>query len=309
LQYLLLAEVRGVDLMLLALCIVSALGETFYWTCYHAYFAVLGDIEHRAKQVSAREAIGSVSAIIGPLIGGWALMTLGPRAAFGAAAAMQVLCALPFLGTPDVKVKRSVQGGFSSAIPGVLLFAADGWIVAGYVFAWQIALFLTLGENFSAFGGVLALAAFVGAVAGLVLGKHIDAGRGLRAVWLTFLSLAAVAVLRAISTHDVAMAVVANALGALAVCLYIPTVMTPVYNLAKRSPCPLRFHVATEGGWDIGGASGCVAAATLSALGVPLSFTILLSLPGAALSIYVLRHYYSGLGMESGAVVAEAASP
>src|SRR4030095_605376 len=135
-------------------------------------------------------------------------------------------CVRPCLGPPDVNVKRTVEGGFSSAIPGVLLFAADGWIVAGYVFAWQIALFLTLGENFSAFGGVLALAALVGAVAGLFLGKHIDAGRGLRAVWLTFGSLAAVAILRAISTHDVAMAVVANALGALAVCLYVPTVMT-----------------------------------------------------------------------------------
>jgi hypothetical protein len=305
LQYLVLAEVHGVDLMLLLLCIVGAIGDTFYWTCYHAYFAALGDIEHRAKQISAREAIGSFSAIVGPLIGGWTLMTLGPHAAFGAAAAVQVLCALPFLGTPDVKVKLTVEGGFSSAIPGVLLFAADGWIVAGYVFAWQIALFSTLGENFSTFGGVLALAALVGAIAGLFLGKHIDAGRGLRAVWLTFLSLAAVTMLRAISTDDVGMAVIANALGALAVCLYVPTVMTPVYNLAKRSPCPLRFHVATEGGWDIGGASGCLAVAILSALGVPLSFAILLSLLGAGLSLYLLQRYYSGAGIVAGPAITE----
>ena len=97
----------------------------------------------------------------------------------------------------------------------------------------------------------------------MLLGKHIDGGRGLPAVWLTFGSLAAVIVLRAISIDIVAMAVIANALGALVVCLYMPTLMTSVYNQAKRSPCPLRFHVATEGGWDIGGASGCVAAATL----------------------------------------------
>jgi MFS family permease len=305
LQYLLLAEVRGVDLMLLALCIVGAIGDTFYWTCYHAYFAALGDSEHRGKQISAREALGSLSAIIGPLIGGWALMTLGPRVAFGAAAAAQILSALPFLGTPDVQVKRTVEGAFSSAIPGALLFAADGWIVAGYVYAWQIALFLALGENFSAFGGVLALAALVGAIAGLVLGKYIDAGRGLRAVWLTFGSLAAVTILRAVSTDVVAMAVTANALGALAVCLYMPTVMTSVYNLAKRSPCPLRFHVATEGGWDIGGASGCVMAASLSALGAPLSLAILLSLAGAGLSLLLLWRYYSGIGILSGAAIAE----
>jgi DHA1 family inner membrane transport protein len=73
--------------------------------------------------------------------------------------------------------------------------------------------------------------------------------------------------------------------------------MTSVYNQAKRSPCALRFHVATEGGWDLGCASGCVAAATLSALGAPLSSAILLSLGGAALSLLVLWRYYAQVGI------------
>jgi hypothetical protein len=307
LQYLFLAEVRGVDLMLLALCIVGAIGDTFYWTCYHAYFAALGDAEHRGKQIGTREAIASLTAIIGPLIGGWALVMLGPRAAFGAAAIVHALSALPFLGTPDVRVKATAPGAFGSALPSVLLFAADGWIVSGFLFAWQIALFLTLGESFTAFGGVLALAALVGAAAGLLLGKHIDGGRGLPAVWLTFASLAAVTVLRAISTEIVAMAVIANALGALAVCLYMPTLMTAVYNQAKRSPCPLRFHVATEAGWDIGGAVGCIAMATLSTLGAPLSFAILLSLAGSALSLFVLHRYYSGIATIDAPAIPDAA--
>jgi hypothetical protein len=305
LQYILLGEVRGVDLMLLTLCVVGAIGDTFYWTCYHAYFASLGDAEHRGKQIGTREAIASLTAIVGPLIGGWALMTLGPRAAFGAAATVQVLSALPFLRTPDVPIKRVASGTLASAFPAMMIFAADGWIMAGYVYAWQMALFLALGESFTAFGGVLAVAALVGAVAGLFLGKHIDAGRGVGAVWLTFGSLAAVMMLRAMSTDIAALAVIANALGALAVCLYMPTVMTSVYNQAKRSPCPLRFHVATEGGWDLGCASGCVAAATLSALGAPLSFAIVLSPAGAALSLLVLWRYYAQTGSASALPAAE----
>jgi hypothetical protein len=87
------------------LCVVASLGDTFYWSTYHAYFAALGNHEIRLK-----------------------------------------------------------------------LFLADGWIGAGYHFVWQIALFLSLGESFVAYGGALALAALVGAVAGLVLGRHIDAG-------------------------------------------------------------------------------------------------------------------------------------
>ena len=45
-----------------------------------------------------------------------------------------------------------------------------------------------------------------------------------------------------------AMALAANAAGALIGCLYVPTLMTAVYGLAKRSPCPLRFQIAAQAG-------------------------------------------------------------
>jgi hypothetical protein len=55
------------------------------------------------------------------------------------AAVIVTLAALPILWTPNVVVARMVVGGFRVVIPGALLFAADGWIVTGYVFVWQIA--------------------------------------------------------------------------------------------------------------------------------------------------------------------------
>ena len=293
LQYPFLAEVHGVDVMLLAVVLMGALGDTFYWTSYHAYFASLGDLEHRGHQIGAREAIGSVAAIVGPLLTGWALVSLGPRIAFGAATLMHVLAALPLLATPKVAVAPVVRGVFRAALPGILLFAADGWACVGYIFVWQIALFVSLGESFSAFGIAVAFAALIGAISGLVLGKHIDAGRGGGAVWITFAAATAVIVLRAVSTGNVALAVTANALGALIGPIYIGTLMTAVYNLAKRSPCPLRFHVATEGGWDIGCAGAALTAAALSAAGAPLSVGILTSFLGVAAATFLLRRYYA----------------
>jgi hypothetical protein len=220
---------------------------------------------------------------------------------------VHALSAVPFLWTPDVKVKATAPNAFKSAIPSMLMFASDGWIVATSTYAWQIALFLTLGESFTAFGGAVALSALVGGISGLVLGNYIDAGRGVRAVWLAYGSFAALIVLRAISVDSVALAVIANALGALIWCLYAPTIMTAVYNQAKRSPCPLRFHVASEGGWDIGGASGCVAAATLSALGAKLSTAILLALAGIALGHFLLHRYYSGVAITAAQALPETA--
>jgi DHA1 family inner membrane transport protein len=162
---------------------------------------------------------------------------------------------------------------------------------------WQIALFLSLGESFLAYGGALACAALVGAVGGLTLGRHIDAGRGKEAVWCAGGTFALIVVMRAIATGHAAVAVLANALGTLGACLYTPTLMTAVYTLAKRSPCTLRFHVATEGGWDIGGALGLLVAALATGFGMPLSASILLSLAGVGAIIVMLRRYYTNRTM------------
>jgi DHA1 family inner membrane transport protein len=69
--------------------------------------------------------------------------------------------------------------------------------------------------------------------------------------------------------------------------------MAAVHNQAKRSACTLRFHVATEGAWDVGCGSGCLVAALLSALGVSLSVAMLLSLLGAVALFVLLRRYYA----------------
>lgn len=292
LQYPLLAEVNGVGWPLLALCVVSSLGDTFYWTSYHAYFASLGDAEHRGHQIGAREAIAALVGIAAPLLTGWALVTLGPRIAFGATAVVLMLSALPLLRTPNVLIAADAPGALRAALPGILIFAADGWTAAGYVFVWQIALFISLGESFAAFGGAMAIAAVAGAITGLLLGRFIDAGHGRRAVWLAVGAMGATLIFRANGYGHPAIAVAANAAGALVNALYTPTLMTAVYNQAQVSPCALRFHVATEGGWDAGGAAGCLAAAGLLWAGAPLSSAILLSLLGTTAAFVLLRRYY-----------------
>ena len=199
LQYPCLASVQGIDGWLAALIVTSAIGDTFYWTSYHAYFASLGDPEHRGHQVSAREALAALVGIAAPLIAGWALATLGAQIAFGVSAGVQVLAALPLFATPSVAIAANAPGAYRAALTGVLLFVADGWICAGYLFVWEISLFLSLGESFSAFGGAMALAAAIGAAAGMVLGRYIDAGHGSRAALLAFAALAFTILMRAVS--------------------------------------------------------------------------------------------------------------
>lgn len=294
LQYALLAEVHGVGMVLVALIVFAAIGDMLYWTAYHAYFAALGDNDLRGHQIGVREALAAVVGIVSPVFTGWVLVAFGARVAFGATAVITAFAALPLLATPNVAVARHLRGAFKAALPAVLVFIADGWLAVGFWFVWQIALFLSLEESFLAYGGALAFAALVGAIGSLILGRQIDAGHGKQAVWLAVAAITTIIVLRAIAAGHPALAVLANALGALGGCLYIPTVMTAVYTLAKRSPCTLRFHVATEGGWDAGGALGLLAAASLTEFGLPLGDSILLSLIGLAAITILLRRYYAG---------------
>lgn len=292
LQYPLLAQVHGLNAMLLVLCVVSSIGDTLYWTAYHASFAAAGDLEHRGHQLGAREALALVASIIGPLVIGGLLATSGPRVAFGIVAMLEMVSAVPLFGIPNTPVVNDAPGAFRASRLGMLLFVTDGWISASYFFIWQIALFISLGESFTAFGAAMAVAALVAAAGGLVIGPHIDAGHGRRAIWLASAALCTTILLRAASTHNATLAVVANACGALVECLYMPTTMTAVYNESKRSPCTLRFHIATEGGWDVGCAAGCIGGAGLAIAGAPLWSGILLATAGVPPLVTLLRKYY-----------------
>ncbi len=306
LQYLILPFVDGVGWPLLALVMMSAIGDTVYWTTYHAYFAALGDDEHRGHHVGVREAMAALVGIVSPIAAGWLLVTLGPQIAFGATTAVVMISAIPLLFARDVRVPRGVPNAFQFARTGFVIFAADGWQTAGYLLVWQIALFISLGESFMAYGGALALAALVGAAAGLVLGRWIDSGHGGRLVWLAFGALFVVISLRALAVGNPALAVLAHALGALASCLVIPTQMTPVYTLAKASPCAFRFNMVAEGGWDLGAASGLLtAAALIGFFHAPYWAAILLSLAGSAVLVATLRRYYAG---QNGAALAPGAT-
>ncbi len=236
------------------LCVVSAFGDMVYWVAYNAYFAQIGDVEHRGSQIGAREAVVAIIGIAAPLIGAGALIAFGPRWMFGGVGLVQLAAILPILGAPNIPVPPSAPGAWRAARVAGALMVSDGWFDASYFFIWQIALFVTLRESFAAYGGALALAGLVGAVCALGFGRHIDLGGGRRAVIATYGLATVIVVSRAASLGLPWLAVGANALGALLIPLLSPTLGTATYNLAKVSPCSFRFHaLTTEGGLaDVG---------------------------------------------------------
>ena len=290
--YVLLPHINGPGMMLFWLIALSSIGSVFYWTCYHAYYAGLGDDEKRGEQVGGREAIIALVGIVAPLLGGFAIVTAGPHLAFYCVAVVQVCAAFPLIGARDVSIAHESLPQRRDVLFGAVLYAVDGWFAASFIHVWQIALFVTLGETFTNFGGAMALAGFVSALMSFGIGKMIDLGHGRRSVLIAY-GMAALAVcLQAATLPIPGGAVAANAFGAMAMALTAPALMTRVYTLAKASGCPLRFAIATEGGWDIGCTLGCLVAAAMLQASMGFTAPILLALIGVALASQLLLSSY-----------------
>jgi hypothetical protein len=153
----------------------------------------------------------------------------------------------------------------------------------------------------------MALAALLGGVFSLLLGRHIDAGGGRHAVLIAYGLAVGLLILRALSLGSTWLAVAANAPGTLVAALYIPAVMSAVYNTAKASPCPFRFHMVSEGAWDVGGGTACLVGAAITAAGGSLAWAMLLGIPATAVTVTLLMRHYGGLETARPAGEAEAA--
>lgn len=287
-QYPLLGEVSGIGAALAGFVVIGALADAVYWTAYHATMARTGDDEARGHQIGAREALATLVSVLSPLLTGWLLAFAGPRAAFGVSAAALALSALPLLRLAPMPVAVRAPGGFREAGTGILIFITDG-VLGAVMFAWQVQLYLALDTLPALFGAVLALAALVGAIASLVLAKFIDGGSAKAVLAFGWIFFGGVIGLRLLAGTDPWMAAAANAAGAIANCLYVPVFAAVVYRLAKASPCAVRFHVASEAGWDTGATLSLIASAAAIDAGLSVGWIQMLALPALLGSYLVLR--------------------
>jgi MFS family permease len=289
-QFPLLALIRGPDLVLLLYCAVAAMSGVFYWTCYHAFFATLGDVDRRGRQIAVRQALIAVASVLGPVIGGTIMARLGPWAAFCASATIEAAATLPLLKLDEPRFARiATHDAYRTAQTGVRLFFTDGWIACCSTIAWDLFAFRALQARYDEFGGMLASAALAGALGGMALGFFIDAGHVRRAAWINAAALLVILLLKSFSGQNLPSVTLVAAVAAVLGGLYVPTLMTTVYNEGRASPCPLRFHFVTEAGWDVGGCLASLAAAAANACGAPLQGIILLALPAVALQAHVLN--------------------
>jgi MFS transporter, DHA1 family, inner membrane transport protein len=290
--YPILSQITGTGSLLVAYLAIWAVSSSIYWTTYHAYVVLIGDGEHRGAQVSAMEFIGTFIGIIAPITTGLLLTWFAPIVAFSVVGLAMAASAVPLLFLPNLKIAPDAIMPRQTLRLARLVMFTDGLRSGAFHFTWLIAMFITLGASFAAYGGALSLAGFAGAVMGLYVGKSIDLGKGRRAAQIGFAVLAVAVLARAVGYPYVWSAVLANALAAVAWPIYATAFNSRVYALAQHSPCPLRFHIVAEGGWDLGTATACFTAAGLIYLGFSFFWPLMLALAACGLGYWVVTESF-----------------
>ncbi len=291
--YPILSQVTGTGPLLLVYLTLWAFSSSLYWTTYHSYVALIGDNAVRGRQTSAVELIGMVMGIAAPAVTGLLLTVFDPLVAFGTVGVAMALSAVPVLMGPDPAVAREAEMPAETRRAARLILFADGLRAGSFHFTWLIALFLTLGSSYAAFGGAMALTGLAGAVAALVLGRAIDLGRGLGAARIGFALLTVAAVARMLGWPVAGLAVAANVAAALAWPLYATAFNARVYTLARQSPCPLRFHIVAEGGWDMGTFLSCLAAAALLQAGFDYTLPLAVGVAACAFGYWTIARSFA----------------
>jgi hypothetical protein len=291
-----LSQITGVGPLLVGYLVLWAFSSSLYWTTYHSYVALIGDNHARGAQASGIEVIGMGMGIVAPAVTGILLTTFSPLVAFGTVGVAMALSAVPVWLGPSPEVADAAGMPMATRWRARLLLFTDGLRSGAFHFTWLIALFLTLGSSFAAFGGAMALSGVVGAVAAVFLGRFIDLGNGLAAVRIGFAALTVAALARVFGYPLPATALAANAAVALAWPLYATAFNARVYTLARQSPCPLRFHVVAEGGWDLGTLLSCLAGAALLQAGFDYHLPLAIGVVACVLGYWVVAATFAPRG-------------
>ncbi|MCX7284729.1 MAG: MFS transporter [Novosphingobium sp.] len=284
-SYIMLPFVSGLGPMLVAYIVVSGFGSVLYWTGYHAYVSAAGDNAAMGRQVSIQQAVTATVGIVAPISGGLLLGWAGPATGFAIIAAIQLLAALPLIGAANPTIDPASRADPAIVRAGRRIYFAEGLQSGCSNVVFNLALFVTLGQSFENFGGALALAGLGAAAGSLLIGRLIDGGRTTHSLALAYGLGAIVISIKALAWGSPLPALVATALGALVSPMLATAMLSPLYAMAQRSQCTLRFNMATEGGWDLGCSVAALTAATILSTGAGYTLPILLGL-GAIAAIW-----------------------
>ncbi len=191
---------KSVDWMFWVTPFFLTLQKTFYWPAYHTDFILTSDQGQRGKEFSGLWSLSILMNIIGPLVGGIVVTTLGFPTLFLGVIAVIILSNIPLFVQPINHIPQPYSYWQSLIMPFQRRHIKTTLAYLGFgeefvmQFVWPIFIVLVV-KSYVEFGGLIALATLVTAFATLYIGKVVDRNQPRRAlawgtivtavVWLT----------------------------------------------------------------------------------------------------------------------------
>lgn len=88
---------------LLLIGAIGGLANALYWTSHHGIMASRSDAAHRSSETAYLDVMSKVAGVIGPIIGGFAILAFGFATVYFAAASVLVVSALFLFRTPEIR--------------------------------------------------------------------------------------------------------------------------------------------------------------------------------------------------------------
>lgn len=153
--------------------------KTFYWPAYHVDFIRTSDQGQRGKEFSGLWSLTTLMYILGPLVGGLVITTVGFPALFFGVIAVIILSNIPLFVQPIDHQPESFSYRQSFIMPFTRRHIKSTLAYLGFgeefvmQFIWPVFIVLVV-KSYLELGGLIAVASLLTALATLYIGKVVD---------------------------------------------------------------------------------------------------------------------------------------
>lgn len=163
---------------LYALALIVGLAGDLYWISYHIDFSLFSDKDHRGKEVGMARIATLLFHALGPIMGGYLLVTTGFSALFTIVSVLLFVSAVPLFFTSDVHQpwKLSWRNIFrGQKLKNIVVFLGHGFESGAALIIWPIFIFFVIVNDFSTLGFVTSLSLVFSLLFTFAVGRMSDA--------------------------------------------------------------------------------------------------------------------------------------
>lgn len=272
---------------------MTVIVDIFYWTSYHTYFAAIGNLEKRGKELGIRKMFQNTARIIAPVASGIIVAQLSFWYLFLVLIFLAIFSAIPlfYIANYKPKTKLTMKDAIKKVDKtGMWMSLMEAPIESGFDLSFALFTFIVV-QNYVSFGGLFSAIFILEAIIFYIVGYFIDLKKNENLYFFGAIFTSVAVVNHVLFSNSATTILAFEVIYILSYALLSPKMYTTQYNASKKSENALWFTYFMEFGWDMGSLLTCLAAALMTYSGLDVRYAMLLGIIGIVGPIFVVRNY------------------